>query len=276
MLWSISNPVKLKEGLLINGFVCIQQANKPSGSLSQKSISPIPNGKMCDKAPTAQYEWYVLLIWHLLLPNKEVQVIYLGLFSSLYPYDLDDRLPSRWTSLYSVAELMCGFSSTQVEAPKKEKNHFETCEMSYSWFQKLPWNLWSLENICMSYIHVDARKYLPCSSRYFYIEQFGFLTAQLVLELLWRQMFSKSRCLVQEASTSWRTIFISLMGRNLSRVLWTIEINWCPFIPPWCGKFTPEVNSVFLMVFLLLVGARQLICVCYQNDKMSRKYLLLF
>lgn len=274
MLWSISNPVKLKEGLLINGFVCIQQANKPSGSLSEKSISPIPNGKMCDKAPTAQYEWYVLLIWHLLLPNEEVQVICLGLFSSLYPYDLDDLLDGHPCILLlnsCVASLLLKWKHQ-----KKKKNHFETCEMSYSWFQKLPWNLWSLENICMSYIHVDARKYLPCSSHYFYIEQFGCLTAQLVLELLWRQMFSKSRCLVQEASTSWRTIFISLMGRNLSRVLWTIEINWCPFIPPWCGKFTPEVNLVFLMVFLLLVDARQLICVCCQNDKMSRKYLLLF
>lgn len=142
---------------------------------------------------------------------------------------------------------------------------------------KLSWNSRSLENLCVSYICVSSRKHLPCSSQItFTLNPNRFLTAQLVLELLCRQMFSKSRCLVQEASTSWRTIFILLMGRNLSCVLWTIETNWWPFIAPWCGKFTPEVNLVFLLVFLLLVDARQLICVCYQNVKMSRKYLLLF
>lgn len=164
MLWSISIPAKLKEGLIINWFICIQQASKPSGTLTQKSVSPIPNGKMCDIAPTAQYGWYVLFIWHL-------QAIYLGLFSSLYPFDLDDQLSSRWTSLYWVAEVMCCFSSTQVEASKKKKQTKRKKMFMLRLVKCFTLHSRSCHEICghlrksMSYIHVDSRKHLPCASQ---------------------------------------------------------------------------------------------------------------
>lgn len=66
MLWSISNPLKLWGGLFINWFICNQQAgwkHHPENCL------PMPTGKMCNGVPAAQYRWYVLLIWHLLLLN---------------------------------------------------------------------------------------------------------------------------------------------------------------------------------------------------------------